>query len=84
MPNGRPFLNSSIWRKNKPAFSTRKKAMFKIYNLILGTMLAIFTGITLPLTAQTKTNVAVDSLTAAKQISAASGRPIFAIAGQST
>jgi len=47
-------------------------------------MLAIFTGITLPLTAQTKTNVAADSLTAAKQISAASGRPIFAIAGQST
>ncbi|MGB2498803.1 MAG: hypothetical protein ACPIA2_03835 [Mariniblastus sp.] len=53
-------------------------------NLIVGTILAILTGITLPVAAQSTNNVAADSLTVAKQISAASGRPIFAIAGQST
>ena len=53
-------------------------------NLIEGTILAIRTGITLPVAAQSTNNVAADSLTVAKQISAASGRPIFAIAGQST
>lgn len=58
--------------------------MLKSHRLFLGTMFAIFAGIALPLTAQTKSNVAADSLTKAKQISAASGRPIFAIAGQST
>ncbi|MDB4371456.1 hypothetical protein OAK85_02985 [Mariniblastus sp.] len=84
MPTGRLFLNSSIGEKTNQRFLLGKKAMLKSYNLIFGTMLAIFTSITLPLTAQTKTNVAADSLTAAKQISAASGRPIFAIAGQST
>ena len=58
--------------------------MLKSHRLLLGTMLVIFSGIALPLAAQTKSNVAADSLTKAKQISAASGRPIFAIAGQST
>lgn len=58
--------------------------MLKSHHLAWGTMLAIFAGFSLPLTAQTKTNVAADSLTTAKKISAASGRPIFAIAGQST
>ncbi|MGI9496807.1 MAG: hypothetical protein ACR2NK_12175 [Mariniblastus sp.] len=58
--------------------------MFKSRFLAWGTMLAIFAGFSLPLTAQTKTNIAADSLTTAKKISAASGRPIFAIAGQST
>lgn len=53
-------------------------------NLIVGTILAILTGITLPVAGQSINNVAADSLTVAKQISAASGRPIFAIAGQST
>lgn len=58
--------------------------MLKLDNLIVGTILAILTGITLPVAAQSTNNVAADSLTVAKQISAASGRPIFAIAGQST
>lgn len=58
--------------------------MLKRNNLIVGTILAILTGITLPVAAQSTNNVAADSLTVAKQISAASGRPIFAIAGQST
>ncbi|MGB1929642.1 MAG: hypothetical protein ACPHO8_10055 [Mariniblastus sp.] len=58
--------------------------MLKRDNLIVGTILAILTGITLPVAAQSTNNVAADSLTVAKQISAASGRPIFAIAGQST
>jgi hypothetical protein len=47
-------------------------------------MVVAFAGFTLPLSAQTKTSVAANNLTAAKNISAASGRPIFAIAGQST
>lgn len=58
--------------------------MLKRDNLIVGTILAILSGITLPVAAQSTNNVAADSLTVAKQISAASGRPIFAIAGQST
>ncbi len=58
--------------------------MLQRYNLIVGTILAILTSITLPLAAQSTNHVAADSLTVAKQISAASGRPIFAIAGQST
>ena len=58
--------------------------MLKRDNLIVGTILAILTGITLPVAAQSTNNVAADSLTVAQQISAASGRPIFAIAGQST
>ncbi|MGY8747983.1 MAG: hypothetical protein ACKVHR_08000 [Pirellulales bacterium] len=58
--------------------------MLKSYQMIIGAMFVAFAGFTLPLSAQTKTSVAANNLTAAKNISAASGRPIFAIAGQST